>query len=223
MFDIDSLIVWLRELSPFGVYAVLFATTYIENVFPPSPSDVIMLFIATLIGIGTIDFVPALLIATVGSVTGFLTAFLIGRRFGRTLAQTEKFPFLTKKSTAAVDKWFDKYGYGVIVVNRFLAGTRAVVSFVAGMSELDLLKTTLFCTISAALWNALVLMLGKMLGDNYEKGIEILDNYGKVVLIVMGVLAAGALVWWIVKRKRNARKAASENVAVEDPGETDSR
>lgn len=223
MFDIDSLIVWLRELSPFGVYAVLFATTYIENVFPPSPSDVIMLFIATLIGIGTIDFVPALLIATAGSVTGFLTAFLIGRRFGRTLAQTEKFPFLTKKSTAAVDKWFDKYGYGVIVVNRFLAGTRAVVSFVAGMSELDLLKTTLFCTISAALWNALVLMLGKMLGDNYEKGIEILDNYGKVVLVVMGVLAAGALVWWIVKRKRNARKAASENVAVEESGETDSR
>ena len=81
--DVESIIEWLRGLPPAGIYVALWVTTYIENIFPPSPSDVVMLFIATLIGIGTIDLIPAIGIATLGSIMGFLTAFLIGRRFGR--------------------------------------------------------------------------------------------------------------------------------------------
>ena len=201
MFEIEPIVLWLQSLPAIGVYAFLFATTFIENLFPPSPSDVVLLFIATLVGIGTIDFVPTLLIATAGSVAGFLSAFLIGRRFGRSLAESEKFPFLNRKTIAKVDTWFDKYGYGVIVLNRFLSGTRAVVSFIAGMSELDLLKTTLFCTVSAVAWNAIVISLGNLLGDNWERGQEILATYGRVVMYVMIGLAVIGLAWWLYRRK----------------------
>lgn len=202
MFDLESIILWLQGLPPLGVYAALFVTTYIENVFPPSPSDVILLFIATLIGIGTINFVPALAVATAGSITGFLTAFLLGRRFGRKLTQSSRFPFLNRSSLQKVDAWFDRYGYGVIVINRFLAGTRAVVSFFAGMSDLDLKKTTFFCTVSALAWNALVIELGHVVGANWERGQEILQQYGRVVMVVIGALALAILIWWIWRKFR---------------------
>ena len=202
MFNLESIILWLQELPPLGVYAALFFTTWVENVFPPSPSDVILLFIATLIGIGTISFVPALAVATAGSVSGFLTAFLLGRKFGRRLTKSNRFPFITRTSLQKVDAWFDRYGYGVIVINRFLAGTRAVVSFFAGMSDLDLKKTTFFCAISALAWNALVIELGHIVGANWERGQEILQQYGRVVMFVMIALALAALTWWIVRKLR---------------------
>ena len=211
MFDINAIVGWLQELSPIGVYITLWVTTYIENIFPPSPSDVVMLFIATLIGIGTIGFIPALAIATTGSVAGFLTAFYLGRRFGKALTKSTRFPFLTKKSVANVDKWFDKYGYGVIVINRFLAGTRAVVSFFAGMSELEIKKTTLLCTVSALAWNALILVLGTLVGENWEQGAVILRKYG---LVVTGIVVAIALFfagrWLYRKRKAKSQKETNQ-------------
>ena len=36
--DVESIIQWLQSLPPLGIYAVLWFVTYIENVFPPSPS-----------------------------------------------------------------------------------------------------------------------------------------------------------------------------------------
>lgn len=207
MFDVEAIIHWLQGLSPLGIYAALWFTTFVENIFPPSPSDVVMLFIATLIGIGTIDFVPALGVATLGSVMGFLTAFYLGRRFGRAMTRSEKFPFLTKNSIRKVDGWFDKYGYWVIVVNRFLAGTRAVVSFFAGMSEMNVAKTTLLCTISALAWNGLIIALGDIVGSNWEKGAEILRRYGLIVTVILVVVALFFIGRWLVRRFRSKGRA----------------
>lgn len=205
MLEITAIIEWLQGLSPLGVYAALWLTTYIENLFPPSPSDVVMLFIATLIGIGTIDFIPALAIATTGSTAGFLTAFFLGRRFGKAITKSTRLPFLTKKSVETVDVWFDKYGYGVIVANRFLAGTRAVVSFFAGMSELDVTKTTILSTISALLWNGLILWLGMWVGENWERGADILRQYGLIVTAIIAAIVLFFVGRWLYRKVRSGK------------------
>ena len=200
--DTSEIIEWLRGLPPVGVYVALWVTTYVENIFPPSPSDVVMLFIATLIGIGTIGLVPAIAIATAGSIMGFLTAFWVGRRFGRTLVASNRLPFVSPDSLEKVDGWFDKYGYWVIVGNRFLAGTRAVISFFAGMSKLDFTLTTILCGLSALIWNSLIIVAGWQLGDNWEQAVEILGRYGTVVSILLGVLVVYLIVRWWMRRRR---------------------
>lgn len=204
--DVESIIKWLQELPPWGVYLALWVTTYIENIFPPSPSDVLMLFIATLIGIGTIGLVPAIAVATLGSTMGFLTAFYIGRRYGRRLLESGRVPFLTSASVAKVDGWFERWGYGVIVANRFLAGTRAVISFFAGMSRLELWRTTLLCTLSALVWNGLIIYLGKVLGNNWQLGEKILAQYGQVVSIILGALVLFLVIRWWIRRRRQKRE-----------------
>jgi membrane protein DedA with SNARE-associated domain len=199
---VESIIAWLRELPPASIYLVLWATTYVENIFPPSPSDIILLFIATLVGIGTIGHIPTIAIATLGSVMGFLTAFIIGRRVGRRAVESGKIPFLSAKSFAKVDRWFDKYGYWVIVANRFLAGTRAVISFFAGMTRLNPWRTTLLSAISALAWNVIVIELGRYLGENWRQGEYILRRYGAVVSIALGALIIYGIVRWIIARRK---------------------
>jgi len=202
----ESIIQWLQGLPPLGVYAALFFTAYIENLFPPAPSDVVMLFIATLAGMGLIGIVPSIAIATAGSVSGFMTAFWIGRRFGRRLVESNRLPFITEKALAKVDGWFERWGYGVVIANRFLAGTRAVISFFTGMSRLKFLPTTLLCVVSALAWNSLIIWLGSLLGANWRDGIVYVQRYGQAVVAVLVVLA---LVWGVRKFIRYRREVAA--------------
>jgi membrane protein DedA with SNARE-associated domain len=189
---------------------VLWFTAFIENVFPPSPSDVLILFIATLIGIGTIGHIESIAIATLGSVMGFLTAFLLGRQFGRRWVDTGRVPFASKGAIERVEQWFKKYGYWVIVANRFLSGTRAVISFFAGMSDLDLAKTTLLCGVSALAWNILLIELGRLLGRNWHRGIGILRRYETAVTIVLAAVVLFFVIRWLLKKKA-APQSTSES------------
>lgn len=207
---VQEIITWLSDLPPWGIYVALWFSSYIENIFPPSPSDVVMLFIATLIGIGTIDLAPAIAVATLGSLMGFLTAFWIGRRYGRRLLESGRVPFLTARSVAKVDSWFDRWGYWVIVANRFLAGTRAVISLFAGMSRLEIGRTTILSGVSALAWNSAIILLGSFLGRNWEDGVDILGRYGQVLTVLIVCLLLFLILRRVIRRRQNATSDPAE-------------
>ncbi len=69
----------------------------------------------------------------------------------------------------------------------FSPGTRAVVSFFAGMSELKLLPTTGLCFVSALLWNTILILIGVFVGQNFDLIGYYLDTYSQIVTI--GVIA----------------------------------
>ena len=219
--DLGSIIKGLQGLPPWGVYLALGVTTYVENIFPPSPSDVVMLFIATLIGIGTVGLVPSIAIATLGSTLGFLTAFYIGRRYGRRLLASGRVPSLTKDAMTQVDGWFARYGYWVIVVNRFLAGTRAVISFFAGISRLDIWRTTLLCTLSALAWNGIIIWLGSILGDNWQLGEKLLTQYGQAITSILVALALCVIIRWWIRHHRSKQRAAGAVIEPKESAQSD--
>ena len=198
---IEQGINWLQQLPPEGVLALMFFLAFIENVFPPSPSDVLLVFAGTLIGLGTIDFTSALIVSTVGSACGFVLAYVVGRYFQEHIVTGRLSRYLPLSAINQVELLFQRFGYGVIIVNRFLAGTRAIVSFAAGMSKMNLAMTTLLCALSAAAWNAILLYLGMIFGKNWQKVGEYLSIYSTVVtVIVLAVLAVFG--WRYLKNRR---------------------
>lgn len=201
---VEKTILWLQQLSPLGVLTAIFLISYIENIFPPSPSDVLLVFAGTLIGIGTVGFFPSLTIATLGSVLGFMTAYAAGRYFEKEVIEGRFSRLLPVDMISKVEAMFRKYGYGVIVVNRFLAGTRAIISFFAGMSRLKFVPTTFLCAISAAVWNTLLLLLGKSLGGNWREAGKYLATYSTLVTIVIVAIAVFFIVRWFLKKRKTA-------------------
>jgi membrane protein DedA with SNARE-associated domain len=200
---LESIVGFLQGLPPWGVIAFVFLIAYVENLFPPSPSDVLLVFAGTLIGIGTADFLPILIAATVGAVTGFATAYGIGRRYGRQVAASPLVPFITLALVDKVQVWFDKYHGLIIIVNRFLAGTRAVIAFAAGITHMPFPRTVVYCTLSATAWNALLLWLGSIAGERWRDVDQYLSTYGWVVT---GLLVVGIVIWF-VRQRRKARSA----------------
>lgn len=195
---------WMQQAPPWGVLLLMFFIAYIENVFPPSPSDVLLVFAGTMIGVGTVGFTTSLLVATAGSTAGFVSAYLLGRYFEGHVVSGRFSRFLPANAIHQVEGLFQRYGYGVIVANRFLAGTRAIVSFFAGMSRMNLLKTTVLCAISAAVWNAMLLYLGKLFAGNWRTVAEYLQVYSVVVTAIVGVALAVYLWFYFRKRKQSS-------------------
>ncbi len=189
---VESFVAFAQELPVWAILVSTFVIAYIEHLFPPSPSDVLLAFIGTLVGIGVVSLVPTLVAATAGSVTGFATAYWIGRRYGRGLLESRWMPFITPEMIDRVNTWFDRYHGLIIIGNRFLAGTRAVIAFAAGMARLPFPRTVVYSGISAAVWNLLLLYAGILLGSRWQEVGQWLSIYGWVIIglaaVFVGVL-----------------------------------
>lgn len=202
----EEFILSLHSLNPLLVYVAVFAVALIENVFPPSPSDVVIVFAGALVSFSQIGFIEALLAASAGSVAGFIVMYKIGDWFGLKILEKRKIKFVSLEAVRKVESWFRHYGYWLIVVNRFLAGTRAVVAFFAGMSELDLLRTAVLSFLSACAWNSILLGGGYYLGNNWERIGFYLRTYSEIVTGLI-VIVAVVLVARYFYRKKNGVQA----------------
>ena len=194
----------LATLHPVWIYAAVAGICYIENILPPFPSDVLVVAAGSLIGFGRVDFVVVLLVATAGSTLGFMTMYKIGDWFGDRILEVGKIRFIPIENVHKVESWFRRYGYWVIIANRFLAGTRAVVSFFAGMSELSLWRTTILSFASAMVWNSILILSGKTLGDNWSEILVYLETYSKVVTSVLVVAVLILVARYFYTRQRQA-------------------
>jgi membrane protein DedA with SNARE-associated domain len=187
---------YVTHLDSGYILVAVFVIAYIENLFPPFPSDVIVVFAGSLIGLGEQSAVPTLALATAGSTLGFISMYWIGDKFGDKVLETGRIRFISVDMVHKVEQWFRKYGYWVIIANRFLAGTRAVVSFFAGISEMKLVPTAVLSAASALVWYSILVYAGVTLGTNWREIGHILSTYSTVVSIV---LVGGVLIWLLFK------------------------
>ena len=193
----------VTDFSPLWIYVSLFFFSFIENIFPPSPSDVVIIVAGTLVSTDIIQFIPTLLVTSVGSVMGFMSLFFIGTQVDKKILEKGKFKFLSTEALQKAEKWFSKYGYWIILGNRFLSGTRAVISFFAGLSELNFKKTFLFALISSSVWNLLIISLGVLFGNNVAIVDQYLKTYSNIVLIVtVVIIVLLAVRYFLQKRKQ---------------------
>lgn len=203
--SLDAAIEFLSHLEWYWVLGFAFFITMLENIFPPSPSDSVLVFMGSLIALGTIGFVPLLLLSTAGSLTGFIIMFHLGKKFGHSAVESNKMPFINQKSLEKPEEWFRKWGYYLIIANRFLSGTRAVISFFAGMSDLDFKKTVVLSAISALIWNSILIYLGVVFGNNFEAILEYLSLYGQILFPIIALIIVAFLVkkfWWDKRKEK---------------------
>lgn len=199
---LQDIIVYIGSLPPSLVYLAMFIFAFIENVFPPSPSDLIVVIGATLISNTGLNIFSILLITSIGSTLGFIIMYFVGEYFGGKILRNGRIKFIKAEYLEKADHWFHKYGYKLILINRFMPGTRAVMSFFTGVHRLKPVRTFVFASISALFWNTILIYLGVLLGQNVELIDHYLKSYSNIILIVTVVVVVILLVrFWLKKKK----------------------
>ena len=203
---LDQFLNFLTTLPPWLIYLCLAASAFVENVFPPIPGDTITAFGAFLVGIGKVGFVGVYVSTTLGSVVGFMCLFWLGMHLGRTYFVERDFWFFKAQDIVKAETWFRKWGYLLILINRFLPGIRSVISISGGISGLRPTKATLLALVSSALWNLIWILLGYSIGSNWtvisQTMSKILSRYNTIVLVIAGI----GLFALIVRRSMRKRR-----------------
>jgi len=199
---LQEIISYISTLEPSLIYVVLFFFSFIENFFPPSPSDFAVLIGSTLIAKSAVGFIPILLLTSVGSATGFIIMYFFGEFLGERLLRNGRLKFIKQESLEKADRFFHKYGYNLILINRFLPGTRAVVSFFSGVHTLKPARTFVYAAVSSFFWNALLIFLGIQLGKNLDLIDYYLSKYSEVVLALTALVIIVILVKHFLKKKK---------------------
>jgi membrane protein DedA with SNARE-associated domain len=199
---IDSLLSFFEQISPAMAYLMLTASAFVENVLPPVPGDTVVVLGAYLVSIGQLSFIGVFLSTTVGSVIGFMTMFLLARHFGRPFIESKKSraKIFKRERIKKVEVWFGKWGYWVILANRFLSGTRSVISLFAGFFHLNPFIVLILALLSACIWNGILITAGMFLGTNWEIITKIVSQYNQV-LICLTILLIAYVLYRRYKRK----------------------
>ncbi|MDX1673108.1 MAG: DedA family protein [Balneolaceae bacterium] len=182
----QELINWINALPPASIYGVFLLVAYVENILPPIPGDLLVAFGGYLAAEQIIDIVPVLVLTTVASVFGFMTMYGLGARWGTLIKEKQDefwlFRFIHIEYMEKVRDWMQRWGQGVILANRFLAGTRSVISLTAGISHTPVSSTIISSTVSSLLWNFLLLMLGWIIHENWRVIGDYLSVYSWIIL-----------------------------------------
>ena len=200
---LEEILVYISTLETTWIYFILFFFSFIENVFPPSPSDVVVVIGASLIVSTSIGFIPVLFITSIGSALGFIVMYYVGYFLSEKVLRTGKLKFVSQDALHKTDDWFSRFGYWIILGNRFMPGTRSVISFFSGVHELHVFKTFLFALISAFLWNILIIYLGMTLGNNVELIDYYLTNYSNVGFGLTILVIIFFVIKYYLKKKKN--------------------
>ncbi len=205
---LESLPHLLDHINPLVAYLILLVSAFVENIFPPIPGDTVTVIGAYFVSTGKLGFWGVYISTTVGSVIGFFTMYLLGLKLGERLLNTRwiKKAFSPEK-VKNVEHWFGKYGYWVIAANRFLSGTRSVVSLFAGFFGLRWPLVLLYSFISAIIWNGLLIYGGYLVGENWHKIMLILKQYNQIVLVITGMAIVLFLTYrFIIKKAKMSER-----------------
>jgi membrane protein DedA with SNARE-associated domain len=203
---LDTIRVWIEQLILSFGYIGIGLAMYIENLFPPIPSEVVLLFSGSLVAQGSLSFVGVLIASTLGSLLGALTIYFIGiwsderivrhfiRRYGR-------FLFLKEYELDTALNFFIRYGPIIVFFGRVIPIIRSLISLPAGIKRMKMQQFLLFTVLGTVAWNWVLSGLGMLLGNSWSVVLHFVDQYQDAV-IWLGVLSVLLFIAWKLVRWR---------------------
>ena len=171
---------------------------FLENVFPPVPSEVIMGLGGIAVAQGRFDFWTLVAVAVAGTTAGNWVWYAIGRWIGYKRLK----PFIDRHGRWLTLDWheverlhagFVRYGPGIVFVARFMPVARTMVSLPAGMVHMNQAKFLLWTAAGSTIWIAALAGAGNWFGKQFA---DIEKFVGPLALVAIGSLVL--LYFWRV-------------------------
>ena len=184
---------WIvRLIEQTGYLGVAFLM-FLETVFPPIPSEVIMSIAGVAAGQGKLHYGWVVAAGTAGAMLGNILWYLAARALGiiRLKPIIERWGRWITMNWAEVERaerWFALHGTFFVFVGRLLPTIRSLVSVPAGLLKMRFRDFFIASTVGTAGWTALLAGAGYELGQNYGEIDKIL---GPTSTAIMVTLAAG--------------------------------
>ena len=164
----------------------------------PIPDETILAFAGFLAFNNELHFIPALLSAFAGSVSGITVSFFLGRTLGiKLLNKARRFIHNYEETIKKTHNNLEKYGGWIFIFGYYIPGIRHLVAIIAGTTEVRYSKFALYAYTGAFIWSTTFITLGYFLGKEWMK---VVDKIHGPVMLVSIILIALVLIIYILKR-----------------------
>jgi membrane protein DedA with SNARE-associated domain len=179
----------ITRLGYFGVATL----TFLENVFPPIPSELVIPLAGFVAAEGDLRLGLVIITGSVGSLAGAFVWYAIGRRIGEHrlrawVARHGKWLTLSVHDVDRAQLWFKRHGSAAVFVGRLMPGVRTFVSLPAGFSAMPLVPFLLYSALGTAIWTAALAYAGVALQANFTLVGDYINVATDILLIVVGIM-----------------------------------
>ena len=196
----------ISMMEQFGYFGIFFLI-FIENIFPPIPSEVVLLFGGFMTTNTKLHLLGMIIFSTLGSTVGAIVLYYIGKIFNKERlkrilsGKIGKVLRLKNSDIDKADQWFDTKGNKTVFFCRFIPVVRSLISIPAGMSEMPIPKFLIYTILGSLIWNTVLLFVGNKVGENWKEIVEIMSQYSHIILILLIIGLIGFVIYYYSKKK----------------------
>lgn len=199
----------LSIMNRFGYWGIG-GLILIENLFPPIPSEVILVFGGFLTTCTQMSAVGVILTATAASLKGAFLLYCLGRWLGPGRVASLLGGRVGKRlgfhpeELADTESWFRRKGQKAVLFGRCVPIIRSLISIPAGMARMNLVRFALYTALGSLVWNTVLVLLGAAAGESWEIILQYMDAYS--ALIKIGLATAGVVFFLRVRGKGKGKR-----------------
>ncbi len=202
----------IQLMGQFG-YIGVFLLIAIENIFPPIPSEVVLLFGGFMTTYTELNIIGMIVAATLGSLAGAIVLYYIGRILNKerlkkiVSGKIGKVLRIKNEDIDKADHWFDTKGNKTVFFCRFIPIVRSLISIPAGMSQMPMGKFLIYTTVGSTIWNTVLIVAGNLVGEKWEDILQIFSDYSHITLVVLIIIfIIGVVLFYRSKSKKTKAK-----------------
>ena len=188
---------WVISVVKSMGYPGITLLMFVENVFPPIPSEVIMPLAGYLASQDTFVIGGVIMAGVIGSVLGALVLYGFGYKLGHDrvcqfATDHGRWLTLSPRDVDRAQAWFERHGKAAVLFCRLIPGIRSLIAIPAGVYRMNLGVFLLFTAIGATLWSSGLALAGYWLGRQWQQ----IGNYiDPVSWVVVGLI----VVWYVYR------------------------
>ena len=193
---------WVVRLIEQSGYLGVGFLMFLETIFPPIPSEVIMPVAGMAAAQGKMSLALTIASGTTGAMLGNIVWYLAARALGhdrlKPIVQRHgKWLTVNWRDVQRAHRWFDDHGIAMVFFGRLIPAVRSIISIPAGLLDMRFRNFVIASTLSTALWTALLTGAGYKLQENFAQIGRVIGPISNGVLIAIAII----YVWRLLAHK----------------------
>ena len=197
-------------ISNYGYLAVAILIA-VENIFPPIPSEIILTFSGFLSISAHLNLGGLIIASTIGALVGAIVLYLLGKlisfeKLERLITgKWGKILHFKMEHLEKAQRFFERHGNSTAFWGRFLPVVRSLISVPAGMAKFPIKRFLLFTAGGSLIWNAVLIVVGRLAGASWERFSVLIEKYSFVLLAVVILIGGSGYLIYRIKMKRSTK------------------
>ncbi len=181
---------WIVRLIDQTGYLGIGFLMFLETVFPPIPSEVIMPVAGVAVGKGQMNAAGVIASGTAGAMLGNIVWYLAARALGHDrleplIRRYGRWLTLNWSDIERAHHWFDRHGIAFVLTGRLVPSIRSLVSVPAGLLDMRFRNFVLASTVGTAIWTSFLTMVGIKLEEEFTAIDQIIGPISTGVMAIL--------------------------------------